>query len=108
MCQGFCSAPFPVKCKEGGRSKDKPKEQTRYKQSGMRKCILFRATPVADGRSWARGQIGAAAWARPQQQPHPIRATSATYTSACSNTTSLEAKGLNQHPHRDDTGSLTR
>jgi len=48
------------------------------------------AALVAYGSSWARGGIGVgAAGLAPQPGQHQIRATSATYVAACSNTGSL-------------------
>ena len=51
---------------------------------------LFRATPTAYGNFQARGQIGTVATdLTPQPEQHQIQATSATYTTAHSNTKSL-------------------
>ena len=52
--------------------------------------LLFRATPVAYGSSWARGQIGAtAAGLHHSHSQRRIQATSVTYTTTHGNTGSL-------------------
>ena len=72
---------------------------------------LFRATPKAYGGSQARGLIGACSCRpTPEPQQRQIRAASATYTTAHSNTgclTTEQGQGSNPQPHSFWSDSLT-